>query len=229
MAITKTYDLLNINGVKGWVRDSWARRAIAALQQRVAGIVVPTKTSELTNDSGFITSADVPPGSTASSTTPLMDGTAAVGTETAFARGDHRHPTDTSRQAALSTAQLAAANSGITANDLAVNDASVLCTVTPIVPTLDAGSHYATYGGCWYYKIGSRVHVHIGVTGLTANTSTTLWQMPAGYIPYSGIAFDGQATTYNNVARFRVTGTGAVIVSSAAGNATGYCEYDAFS
>ena len=26
-----------------------------------------------------------------------MDGTAAVGTETAFARGDHRHPTDTSR------------------------------------------------------------------------------------------------------------------------------------
>ena len=115
MAITKTYDLLNINGVKGWIRDSWARRAIAALQQRVAGIVVPTKTSELTNDSGYITSADVPPGSTASSTTPLMNGTAAVGTENAFARGDHRHPTDTSRQAALSTTQMAAVNSGVTA------------------------------------------------------------------------------------------------------------------
>lgn len=115
MAITKTYDLLNIKGVKGWVRDSWARRAIAALQQRVAGIVVPTKTSELTNDSGYITSADVPPGSTASSTTPLMDGTAAVGTENAFARGDHRHPTDTTRQAALSTTQMAAVNSGVTA------------------------------------------------------------------------------------------------------------------
>lgn len=115
MAITKTYDLLNINGVKGWVRDSWARRAIAALQQRVAGIVVPTKTSELTNDSGYITQADVPPGSTASTTTPLMDGTAAVGTENAFARGDHRHPTDTTRQAALSTTQMAAVNSGVTA------------------------------------------------------------------------------------------------------------------
>lgn len=115
MAITKTYDLLNINGVKGWVRDSWARRAIAALQQRVAGIVVPTRTSQLTNDSGYITQADVPPGSTASSTTPLMDGTAAVGTENAFARGDHRHPTDTTRQAALSTTQMAAVNSGVTA------------------------------------------------------------------------------------------------------------------
>jgi hypothetical protein len=33
----------------------------------------------------------------ASSATPLMDGTAAVGTATTWARGDHVHPTDTSR------------------------------------------------------------------------------------------------------------------------------------
>ena len=32
-----------------------------------------------------------------SSTTPLMDGTAAVGSETAYARGDHRHPSDTTK------------------------------------------------------------------------------------------------------------------------------------
>lgn len=36
----------------------------------------------------------------ASSTTPKMDGTAAVGSETAWAKGDHVHPTDTSRAAA---------------------------------------------------------------------------------------------------------------------------------
>ena len=35
------------------------------------------------------------PGS--SSTTPAMDGTASTGSETTYARGDHRHPTDTSR------------------------------------------------------------------------------------------------------------------------------------
>lgn len=58
---------------------------------------VPTKTSDLTNDSGFITSEDVPEGAAASTTTPKMNGTAAVGTETAFARGDHVHPVDTSR------------------------------------------------------------------------------------------------------------------------------------
>lgn len=49
-------------------------------------IPVPTKTSQLENDSGFITSGDIPEGAAASTTTPKMNGTAAVGTEMAFAR-----------------------------------------------------------------------------------------------------------------------------------------------
>ena len=40
------------------------------------------------------TTANIPQGTT---TTPKMDGTAAVGTETKWAKGDHVHPTDTSR------------------------------------------------------------------------------------------------------------------------------------
>lgn len=60
-------------------------------------IAVPTATSDLTNDSGFITTSDIPQGAAATTTTPLMDGTAAVGTELAFARGDHRHPSDTNK------------------------------------------------------------------------------------------------------------------------------------
>lgn len=44
--------------------------------------------------SGFITSASIP---VATSTTPKMDGTASVGSETTWAKGDHVHPTDTSR------------------------------------------------------------------------------------------------------------------------------------
>lgn len=35
-----------------------------------------------------------------STTTPLMDGTASVGSQNAYAAGDHRHPTDTTRAAA---------------------------------------------------------------------------------------------------------------------------------
>lgn len=60
---------------------------------------VPTKTSDLVNDSGFITGSDIPEGAAASTTTPKMDGVASVGSEMAFARGDHIHPSDTSRLA----------------------------------------------------------------------------------------------------------------------------------
>lgn len=60
---------------------------------------VPTKLTDLTNDAGFITSSDIPEGAAATTTVPKMDGTADVGKETSFARGDHVHPTDTSRLA----------------------------------------------------------------------------------------------------------------------------------
>ena len=49
------------------------------------------------NDQGFITSSDIPEGAAASTVTPIMDGTASKGTDNGFARGDHVHPTDTSR------------------------------------------------------------------------------------------------------------------------------------
>lgn len=42
----------------------------------------------------------------AASATPLIDGVAAVGTSTRYARGDHVHPTDTTRQALLTAGQL---------------------------------------------------------------------------------------------------------------------------
>lgn len=64
---------------------------------KAVDIFVPTKTSDITNDSGFITIEDVPEGAAGTTTTPKMDGTATVGTETAFARGDHVHPHDTTK------------------------------------------------------------------------------------------------------------------------------------
>lgn len=53
--------------------------------------------------------------------TPLMDGTGSAGTSKKPARYDHRHPTDTSRQAALSGAQMNAVNSGAPANSFDAN------------------------------------------------------------------------------------------------------------
>jgi hypothetical protein len=47
------------------------------------------------SDVGALPSSTVIPSAT--STTPIMDGTAAVGTEATFAKGDHVHPSDTSK------------------------------------------------------------------------------------------------------------------------------------
>lgn len=59
--------------------------------------LIPKKTSDIQNDSGFITIDQVPEGAVASTTTPKMDGTASTGTESSFARGDHVHPSDTNK------------------------------------------------------------------------------------------------------------------------------------
>ena len=122
--------------------------------------IIPSKTSDLTNDSGFITGytetdptvpswakASTKPTYTASevgaipvsrtingkalsnditldasdiginpaSVAPNMDGTAAVGTSSKYAREDHVHPTDTSRQAdlGLTSADVKKWNNGI--------------------------------------------------------------------------------------------------------------------
>ncbi|MDE6933237.1 MAG: hypothetical protein K2P37_11185 [Oscillospiraceae bacterium] len=90
-AMNKPLDGAGLAVVNSVINDRLSKKAGLA--------ELPTKTSQLVNDSGFITNRDVPEGAAASSTMPKMDGTAAAGTETAFARGDHVHPTDTSRLA----------------------------------------------------------------------------------------------------------------------------------
>lgn len=83
-------------GAQRNVKPDWSAGSGAAAEI-LNKPTIPDKTSQLTNDSGFITSSDIPEGAAASTTTPKMDGVANVGTEMAFARGDHVHPSDTSK------------------------------------------------------------------------------------------------------------------------------------
>lgn len=65
------------------------------------------------------------------SATPLMDGTAAVGSSAAYARGDHVHPTDTSRAAASDLAAKADKVTEVTVS-----------TAGAVTQALDAGKIY---------------------------------------------------------------------------------------
>ncbi len=82
-------------GAQANVQSDWNATEGAAFIKNKPSI--PSKTSDITNDSGFITINEVPEGATASTTTPKMNGTASVGTELSFSRGDHVHPSDTTR------------------------------------------------------------------------------------------------------------------------------------
>jgi len=91
------------------------------------------------------TGAESGSGPEPSSTTPAMDGTAAVGTATTYARADHVHPTDTSRQAMLV--------SGI--NIKTINGTSLLgsgnisTAELPTVTTSDNGKVLQVVNGAW--------------------------------------------------------------------------------
>lgn len=106
------------------------------IQNKIANIAVPTNVSELNNDAGYVTSSEIPEGATATTTVPKMDGTAAVGTEMAFARGDHVHPTDTSRAAASA---LTAVSSRVDALESAVGSGgSVDSKIAAAISELDS-------------------------------------------------------------------------------------------
>jgi hypothetical protein len=72
---------------------TWANTNLPVASTSVAGVVKVDGTS-VTIAGGVISSASAPP---ASAAPPLMDGTASAGAATAWSRGDHIHPFDTSR------------------------------------------------------------------------------------------------------------------------------------
>lgn len=67
-----------------------------------------TKPSYTASEVGALPDTTVIP--SASSTTPKADGTASAGSETKFARGDHVHPTDTTRQAKITASGILKGN-----------------------------------------------------------------------------------------------------------------------
>ena len=193
---------------------------------------IPSKTSDLTNDSGFITSADVPEGAAASNTTPLMDGTASVGSETAFARGDHRHPTDTSRQAVISDLETirsgAAAgatayqkpSTGIPESDLASAVQTKLTAASNAIPAtqkgaangvcpLDANSKIDTQYLPSYVDDVVEAYIRSGQTALSSTWLATGSASGTVITPQAGVIYiimNGN-TTYPTNSEYRWGGT----------------------
>jgi len=123
----------------------------------------------------------------ASSTLPVMDGTAAVGTGATFARADHAHPTDTSRYAASNPAGY----------QTAAQVTAAIPVASSTTPLMDAATAVVGTGVTW----ARADHVHPTDTSRYAasnpanyQTATQVSASLGNYMPLSGGVFTGNVT-----------------------------------
>lgn len=140
-----------------------------SITNKIANIEVPTKTSDITNDSGYITSSSVP---TATTTTPKMDGTASVGSETKWAKGDHVHPTDTTRVPTTRkvNGHALSADVTVTKSDVGLGNVDNTADANKVVKTAGKLTTARAIDGVNFD--GSAAIVHYGTCSTTASTAT---------------------------------------------------------
>ena len=110
------------------------------------------------------------------------------------------------------------------------NDASILADVTPTTITPSNGSNYSAYSNSFYYKIGTRVHIHLGLKGLTANTLQQVFDIPVGYRPNGHMVTVGQGGGSDLVGQAIIEAdTHTLDVRSPSAYLSADFEYDAFS
>ena len=91
--------------------------------------------------------------------------------------------------------------------------------------TPNNATNYAGYGNCYYYKIGSKVHLHIGIKIETTET-ITIYSLPTTHRPNSPISAGGIGSSITNYSSSSVNSSGSISVHSDSGYALIDVEYD---
>ena len=197
---------------------------------------IPTKTSELNNDSGYLTAI---PDEYITETELGLKGfltehqdLSDYATKTYADDKVTNSLNDSSTTIAPSVDAVNESLSTINENlDKAIDinnanlkiDSNLAIPITPI-----NGSSWDGYGNCFYYKVGTRVHIHLGLRGLTANTNVDVFVLPEGYRPKGTTSFTGIGSGYGQFISGAVWNNGGVVVNSGSEFATADIEYDAF-
>lgn len=93
-------------------------------------------------------------------------------------------------------------------------------TFTPVY-----GSSYANYGGCFYETCGNIAHVHLGISGLTANTGRIVYNLPVKVRPSTNVYDHGTSGSAVTFASVEVRTNGEVYVYP---NTNTYCGADIY-
>ena len=149
---------------------------------------------------------------TYSTTKPVMDGTASVGTATTVARSDHKHPTDTSRASTSSVlSTVAQCEASTTSTDIA--GASALAELNNSLIPSSKATITGNYGKIYYCKCGNVCTVSTDQQSGTFNSWTTyvLGTLPTGYRPiievYTGDTRIGNRARADGIFNIRTDGT----------------------
>lgn len=130
--------------------------------QRINTATSDMATMTWVGNQGYITTSDIPEGAAASTTTPKMDGTASVGTELAFARGDHRHPSDTTKVDKVS-------GKGLSTNDYTTAEKEKLASLDNVTESTVSGWGFTKNTGTYSKPSGG-----IPKTDLASSVQTSL-------------------------------------------------------
>lgn len=171
----------------------------------------------------------------ASSTTPNMDGTGAAGSATTFARGDHTHPSDTSRVATTTTVNGHALSSNVTVSASDLTTGTLPHAQLPALVSADIPNNAANTSGNAASATNATEIGGITVTGTpstgyvpTATSgSAATWQAPSGggsFSPTITSPATSQTLVWNGSAW--VNSYGGVNVDPQTGNATFSCTTD---
>ena len=94
-----------------------------------------------------------------------------------------------------------------------------------VTPT--AGSNYELYGNTYYYKVGSRVHVHVGIS-INVQTYTVIFTLPVGFRPKTMLGFVGVGSGLDNFAGLQIDPSGPVTTIAKNGYVLADMEFDTF-
>ena len=149
----------------------------------------------------------------ASNATPTMNGVAAMGVATAWARGDHVHPSDTSRMAKVGVTDGSNAAAGEIGEVLSTSITTGVTMTSGAAK--DIGSRSLPPGdyevsGQVVFNPGTNLTVMAAAISLTSNTLPTAAQLAAG----TGAMQQLRATFASSAAEFLQTGMTRVSVSA---------------
>lgn len=95
--------------------------------------------------------------------------------------------------------------------------------------TLTAGEAYPAFGGCYYYKTGTRVHVHIGISEIEASTNVRIGNLPVYFRPKTDVVAIGNGSGLASNAKLTIGSSGSIRIRSEDTYAMIDIEFDAFS